>query len=267
MSFVNDFAPENAQGFETSEQQEYPQAFGITFTPPVQGIVFGGLGIAVAGYLWINFVQPARQAYQSADTQRNDIQQQIDQQSRFQADLAQIEQQLQQARARQQQVLDLLPSQATLNTLLLDLEQIVTDINSTIAQVQLAVNGDDQEKETALKLIRFAATTPQAVVVNDGSLGSAIDGKVKRQTFAVEVEGSFAQVQALVNEIERLQPLLAIKNFQVDLSSQRVFYTLEGGRLVPLEPNRLEVSFLLDAVLPLEAQERAQAQTPPSEPQ
>lgn len=264
MSFVNDFAPENAQGFESLEEPEYPKAFGITFTPPVQGIVFGGLGIAVAGYLWINFVQPARQAYQTAVTQRNETQQQIDQQSLIQADLAQIEQQLRQAQARQQRVLDLLPSEETLNTLLLDIEQIVRDINNTIPQVQLAVDGDDQEKETALKLVSFAATTPQAVVVNDGSLGSAVDGKVKRQSFSVEVEGSFAQVQTLVNEIERLQPLLAIKNFQVDLSSQKLIYNLEGGRLIPLEPNRLEVSFLLDAVLPLEEQEREPAQTAPS---
>ncbi|NES74023.1 MAG: hypothetical protein F6K24_56985, partial [Okeania sp. SIO2D1] len=56
MTFADaeEFIPEGEE-----QQPDYPQAFGVTFTPTVSGVLVGVLGFGVAAYLAYTFVLPA----------------------------------------------------------------------------------------------------------------------------------------------------------------------------------------------------------------
>lgn len=49
-------------------------------------------------------------------------------------------------------------------------------------------------------------------VVNDGSLGEGVNGRLKRQQFDLTIRGDFSSTQSLLRDLERLQPLLVIED-------------------------------------------------------
>ena len=73
MTFADDFAAEN-RGLE----EDYPTAFGITFTPTVTGIALAVLGVVGVGYIFINMVRPAQERYQQASTKKQELQGQLE---------------------------------------------------------------------------------------------------------------------------------------------------------------------------------------------
>ena len=66
MAFAEDFVPGQGEEFE---EPQYPQAFGITLTPTVIGIIIAVLGLAGAIYMFLQLVQPKIEEYQSANTE------------------------------------------------------------------------------------------------------------------------------------------------------------------------------------------------------
>jgi type IV pilus assembly protein PilO/type IV pilus assembly protein PilQ len=60
------------------------------------------------------------------------------------------------------------------------------------------------------------------VVVSDSSLGSAVNNKLKRQTFNVKIEGNYVNSQKVIRDLERLQPLILLKGLNTQTGKGRI---------------------------------------------
>lgn len=240
MTFTDELPPE--EQLEEEEGPQYPEAFGITFTPLVSGITFAILGIAGAGYMWFSFVQPARQQYSELQNQRDNLEAQIEQQPVIQGKIQELESQIQIVQSQQQEVLNLLSSESSLDTLLFDLEQTIQEASTRTAQ----------EGTNQFELNRFEPLMATPEVVSDGSFGEAANGKIKRKTYSLEVVGTFSQTQSLIQQLERLQPLLLVNNFTTEVTEQQKGkFSSEQNRFVVTQKPRLRSSFELEAILPV----------------
>jgi type IV pilus assembly protein PilO len=233
MTFAEDeFALD--EGFD--EASDYPVAFGITFTPQVSGISFALLGLVAAGYVLMTFVQPAWQQFQTLRSSIDEKETQVAQQAVIQNQIAELETQVQQAEAKQDQVLALFADERNLDTLLLDLNRFVE-----------ARQGE---------LISF---TPQGepAIVNDGSLGAPVNNKLKRQSINLQVEGTFDQIQSIMQSLERLQSLLLVKGYSSQITEEQTA-TVNNGQVILSEPPTLQTTFQIDALVPLSEEEKAE---------
>ncbi|MEC4891938.1 MAG: hypothetical protein SAL07_01525 [Oscillatoria sp. PMC 1051.18] len=236
MTYAQDeFIPEGA---ELEENPEYPTAFGITFTPKVSGVICAVLGVAAAAYLGINFVKPAWEVYQEAQTTKNAKQEEIDLREEQLDQAPLLEAELQQAQAQRQQVLNLFANERTLDTLLLDLNRFIESRQG--------------------QLVNYQPIEEKPVPIEDGSYGSGVNGKLKRQSVEVTVEGGFDATRSILRNIEQLQSLLVVKDLTSNVAENQVL-VYENGRLVPQGQPKLETSFRLDALLPLSEEELAKA--------
>jgi hypothetical protein len=237
------------------EEENYPVAFGITFTPKVQGIALALLGLVGAGYVLMNFVAPAYESYQKLKTEEAEKLDQVKQQESgaLGQKLIAAEAQLHQSEALRSQVLGLFSSNDSLKTLLFDVGSLVKARGATL--LSFAPSGD-------------------LAVVSDGSLGESVNNKLKRQSFALEVSGTYDQIQTLMIDLERLQPLLIVKGLNTSpleaaTAVNVVGMKVENGRVVsqgqvmPKANEKLKAGFSLDAILPLTPEEIAQLAPPP----
>lgn len=247
MTFVEEFS--DGQEFEGGAN--YPTAFGITFTPKVTGIALGLLGLVGAGYVLSTFVLPAWSEVQKLKADEATKQQQVDQQKSGQLErkLVDAELRLKQAESRKADLLQLYASPNDLKTLLTDLNKLFKSRNVTLNS--FLPQGDP---------------TPIA----DGSLGPAVDNKLKRQTFQVELDGSFSDTHNLIRDLERLQPLIVMKNLKTDLVkpdfTAKVIATKDKAQLVPDKNDGLKTSLTLEVLIPLTPEEIAALAPPPPPP-
>jgi type IV pilus assembly protein PilO len=111
-----------------------------------------------------------------------------------------------------------------------------------------------------------------SAVGSDSYVQPALVGKLKRQTIDVSFEGNFNQTQSIFRRIERLQPLLIIKNLSMTLGTD----TQKSGGLYETGPNEtirfltncqpeslVTTTFKMDALMPVTADT---ALTPPGAP-
>lgn len=239
-----DFLPVEGQ----EETPNYPSAFGITFTPRVSGIVIGLLGLVGAVYLLVNVVQPAWQQNQELRQQKEQKQAQLVDKEAIRKQIQQKQQELVQAKQKNQQVLSLFSDEKSLDTLLLDLNSVVKSSNGTITS--------------------FTPEQGAGQVINDGSLGSQVNGKLKRKSFSVQMEGSFNEVLSIVRRFELLQSLLIFRDFKTELLDQQgvvidpqsgksvpAVFKSEKQKVVPGGIPDLKASFKLEALVPVTEQE------------
>ncbi|MGK7934112.1 MAG: pilus assembly protein [Microcystaceae cyanobacterium] len=239
MTYTEEFTPEEDQEFE--EEVEYPTAFGVTFTPKVSGIAIGALGLLTAGYLLMNFGLPAFSELNELKDQEADKQAQVEarQSGKLDQEQVSLEAELKRVELTKQQVLSLYAQPSTLNTILLDLNRFVNARNVTMNSFQPA-----------------GATN----VVNDGSLGAGANGKLKRQSYSLNITGTYKDVQAFLRDIERLQPLIVVRNLtaspQRDDEEGKLPVTLieDPDQEVyaipnPETPATLNAQFTLDVIL------------------
>lgn len=232
------------------EEPNYPTAFGITFTPKVSGISLAVLGLVGAVYLAINFVQPVWEQYQTLKTDLETKQAQLQSPEEIQAQIEQKKVELAQAKQQNQQVMSLFATEKALDTLLLDLNNVV------------------QEKGSESQLLSFqpAEQQEQSNIVTDSSLGADVNGKLKRQVINVELEGSFDQIQSVLRSVERLQSLLLVTDLRTEVSTPQGLLINDQGKVVPVvikgekaipgaKPT-LKATFNLEALSPLNEEER-----------
>jgi hypothetical protein len=244
------FADEPLERNETVAEEEanYPSAFGITFTPQISGITFAVLGVLGAIYVLANYVMPAYSNYQTLKTDEQAKEEQVEQQQSgaIEKQMQETESKLKQAQSLKSEVLNLFSSQETLDTLLIDINGFISSKNA--------------------ELITYKPQGDAATVVNDSSLGTLVNNKLKRQTINLEMEGTFEQTQAILRDIERLQPLLLVKNYnsQMTVSPFVVLPNPSANKteLISL-PSMLKTTFTLDVVLPLTPEEAAAVAPPP----
>jgi len=235
---------------ELEEFDEYPIAFGITFTPRNSGIAAAVLGLLGSFYLLFNWVMPAYNTLQQLQIDKDSKQQQVDQQKSGlgAAEFPKIESQLQQKEATKQQILALFAQEKDLSTILLDISNIFKSGN--------------------VKLISFQPQGLEPVVVSDGSLGSVVNNKLKRQTLNVKIEGNYANTQEVIRDLERLQPLILLNslNTQMEKEGSAVQVVSTGknkATIVPQGDKPVTTTFLLDVIIPLNAAELAKLAPPP----
>jgi type IV pilus assembly protein PilO len=225
----------------------HPVVFGIAFTPKIIGILVGVIGLAGAGYIFLNLLMPAWESYQQQQAKSTELQGQIEQKKASIKQIGKVKDELAQAKQQKVQVLGLFANEKTLDTLLLDLNRLIesgsapTSINAVRA-----------------KLKRFVPVSPKPEPVTDGSLGLQVDGKLQRSSINAEISGTYEQTQSIMRNIERLQPLLIVKDYQANLAPVEARSPSDKTSM-RVGPAAINTSFQLQVLMPLSPEEVAAA--------
>ena len=228
MTFADDFAND-----EQLLESDYPSAFGITFTPMIMGVVIAVAGISLAAYGFIQFVQPAQNELQESSTKKEELINDLKKIKKgdLQLKLAELESDLAQKKVLKSRVLSMFTSEKDLETLLIDLNSFIATNQGALTQYQ-----PDSNVST----------------ISDASLGSGVQGKLKRKGISLTFEGTFNETKQILQDLERLQPLLMVQNISSSVTEEPTAI-LTGSRsdLVPQKQAELKTQIKLDAILPL----------------
>ncbi|MEQ9671553.1 hypothetical protein [Coleofasciculus sp. G2-EDA-02] len=237
---------------EQEEAPNYPTAFGITFTPKVSGIIFAVLGILGAAYLAMNVVQPVFEEYNTLKTQRQEKESQRQDPQEIQQQIQQKELELVQAKQQNQKVLSLFANEQSIDTLLLDVNGFFKTIDGELTSYE-PVEINEEESD----------------IVTDGSLGAAVNGKLKRKSFNLEMEGSFNEIQSVLRSIERLQTLVVVKDLATEISTPQGLLVDDKGTVIPIVKKdeeiipgakpTLKTNYRLDVLMPLSEKQKQEA--------
>ncbi|MDP5016311.1 pilus assembly protein PilO [Anabaena sp. UHCC 0187] len=226
----------------TEIQDSAPVVFGITLTPTIIGGLVGFLGVAGAGYMLFNMAMPAWDTYQQQQTKRDQLQTDVSQKKSQAQQIGKVEADLAQSKEQQKQVLALFADEKSLDTLLLDTSRLIDSSNSQAFGNAIRA-----------KMKKFVPASEKPVVVDDGSFGAEVNNKLKRSLVNVEIEGNFEQTQSIMRNIERLQPLLLVKNYDSKLAAPEM--SDDKDNPVPIGIGKLTTSFQLEALMPLTSEE------------
>lgn len=240
-----------------------PSIFGVTLTPRNMGILIGVLGALLALAGLFKLVMPTLSKGGTLKAEIATKQQEIKQQDERLSKGAEVTARLAQAQQRRADVTDLFASQQTLDTLLFDVEE----------QLNRQVNAQVTTPENRARITKFEpvpVTPPNTEVVSDSSLGSEVNGKLRRRQYKVEFEGSFPQTRQFMVILERMQPMLVVRNLKTELTegASSIAGEYKQGRFVESpqqSQRRVKTSFDLEALLPL-TQEQVEAAAVPATP-
>jgi type IV pilus assembly protein PilO len=274
MTFTDDFVPVEDVDLEGPT---YPTAFGIELTPKVQGIALAVLGIGAAAFLLFRVVAPLQ-------TEKNEIQARIDEKENTLANQEESLRQIEEVQAELDRVLtqregiySLLGDPTSLDTLLLDTNQQIEKSNASIAG---AIAGDLSQAQSAIltsiglsqpqvdRIIQEFANDPVAQrqaftselftfdpVGLSGPVGDEygpeLNGKLERQIVSVSFRGLFNQTQNILYNLERLEPLLIIRDFNQEFADvpEGIEATEEDFNRLGIRP--LQTSFTMEVLVPL----------------
>jgi hypothetical protein len=214
------------------DEGDYPTAFGITFTPQVSGIVAGVAGLLVAGYLFISYVSPVISEVSELKKQQKEKQQQVEQLASLN-----VESKVQQKQAELEQMQKLETEVKGLFTNPIALETLLLNINNFVNATNITLNSYTPNENNEKKL------------VEDDSFGELANQKVETKSYTLDIEGSFAQIQLFLQDLERLQPLLVVKQFDVNiLNEEKQDYILDKNKVIVTGEPKLKVNLTVDAV-------------------
>ncbi len=238
-------------GEEFAESKPGFTLFGIAFTPLIIGIIIGVLGVIGSGYMVFSLVLPTLDTYNQQKAKSTDLDGQIQQKRINVRQIDKVKTELAQAKVQQTQVLSLFAKETSLDTLLLDINRQIESSNA-----QKSINGLVAQLQTFVP-----STTGKPEIITDGSLGAAVNNKLKRFSINVKITGNFEKTQSIIRNIERLQPLLIAKDFRV--SSQEItppVNNVNKNILVQDLPKQIQITteFQLQALMPLSPEDAAQ---------
>ncbi len=216
-------------GDDFGDEGQYPEAFGITFTPQITGIAIGVAGLLIAGYLFWSQVLPVWGELSDLQGEKIDKQNDLNQlnSNQLQLKIQQKKAELRQTKQIKEEVTELFATRESLESLLLDISKFA---NLTNIRLNSYVPLKDRER------------------VDDGSFGSLANDNFKVKIYNLDLEGTFAQLQLFLQDIERLQPLLVVQDFNAKAESQD--YLLKNNQLVAVGQPNLEATITIKAVFP-----------------
>ena len=231
------------QGGGFGDEALYPEAFGITFTPNVIGTIIGVGGLLLAAYLGWSQVRPAWNDLSQLNQQRDEKQAQLDNLDSQQLVniIAQRKAELKEAENLKQDVINLFTKEDNLETLLLDVSNFANLSN--------------------IKIKSYAPEAEKAPLADD-SLGTLATNQVQVQNYQLQLEGTFSQLQLFLQDLERLQPLLVVKNLNSNRSGAPT-YLFENDKLVSVDEPMLNTSVTVQAVF---ADVKSPTSTQPEQP-
>lgn len=232
MTLTGEYSPNSLPG---QEQPIYPTIFGITFTPTVSGILIGVFGLGLAAYMGNLLLVPALQESQKLSDSIAQKQADLSQKNETIKQVNAVVTSLNQAKSRNQEIRGLFSSQEALDTLLLDLNRVIV--------------------QNQAEMLKFEPDYAASGIVNDGSLGPELNGKIKRQVTTVAFKGTFNQTLSIFQVIDRLQTLLVIQNLVSELQQNP-----DKGSI----SNKITSNFKLIAYVPLTPEELAAASPAPA---
>lgn len=256
MAAIGDFIPPDDADF--IDEPLNPVVFGIEISPTIIAVLIALLGIGGASYGFVKMVKPVMERN---DTLRQDIVAktgQLASQRQQLEDVAKIEAQLEDAMQRRRNVYSLFANEETMDTLLLDINQRIESSNASLSGVRSQVFSRDIPPVLVEAQLQSFSPTEKGVI-EDSSMGESINGKLRRETYSVQFTGDYAQTQSILRNLERLEPLLLVRDFNMT-SGQEVLETVigEGGQVVARSKTPINTSFQLDALMPT-----ADADVPP----
>lgn len=247
MTFSEEYIPDRGQ--DLGEDIEYPTAFGITFTPRVQMYSLIGLGVVGFLYILMNLTWPAWKTLETKQAEQRELESQIEMRSseEYAQKISRRQQELREKEALRQQVLALFADEESLKTLLLDVNRFFKSRN--------------------VELLSFTPSDP--TIINDGSLGTAVNNKLKRQTVSLDMQGDFRQIYSIVRDLERLQPLVVVNSLNANVleGGDQVFVVASQGgtEVIPGGDTKVKVSAQVSVLLPLTAAEKSRLESAAAE--
>jgi type IV pilus assembly protein PilO len=281
---------------------EPAKVFGLP-VPTLLGWLLGLGGLVLAGFLATQVVMPLKDEADAVKAEVEEGERRIEQKAQIEAELVAAKKDLVKIDRQKQQVMSLFAEEKNLKTILLDLNQQVEKNNARVkgardakiascpAELRQQYANPNRWKnieETVLKgpLVaeaKLKSFTPakegiQTITAEDVSkdtyLKPPLVGQLRRQTMDIAFEGTFAQAQSIFQAIEKLKPLLIVKELKVvrknpvaNGQTEAVWTPTPGGNGIEFLPNcQPEVvtvtSFKLDALLPLKPVEPEVAAKP-----
>lgn len=173
---------------------------GIELTPPRIGLLIGGVGVLAALLLGLTQLWPLFRQIQSLEeevgqkeTELQSTQQQI-------ASLQDVPEQIVEFRAINDQVSTLLPSPDNVSTQLLDINRLV------------------QQSDAELR--NYVPSPPRPASAEAGSeVPAAIAPQIQIQNATLNLTGDYQDVIALMNNIERLETLIRVRNLGLNYTA------------------------------------------------
>jgi type IV pilus assembly protein PilO len=249
MAAAGDFiSPDDADFIDEASN---PVVFGIEISPTILGVMLALLGLGGAIYGFVKVVQPVSAKNTELRTEITSKTGQLASQAQQLEDVAKIEAQLETAMQRRRDVYSLFANEKTMDTLLLDVNQRIESSNASLTSIRNQVferNIPPLLLEANLELF----TPGEKAVITDGSLGELVNGKLKREVYAVQFSGDYAQTQSILRNLERLEPLLLVRDFKIE-SGEDVPETIIGssGQVVVRPKTRITTSFQIEALMPI----------------
>lgn len=265
MTLSGDFIPEDTGVQEAAP--EYPTAFGITLTPMVIGIILALLGLGGALYLFLNVLQPALQRRSELAAEVRSKQADLANQAQALEEVEAVEAELEAALAERRSVYGLFSSEEQLDTLIIDINRQIVPTNVGIEDLRRQLIGAGVDPElVGARLTQVEPLPDQSGVITAEDLEEStyyteeIVGKLRSEQFSVGIQGDFAQIQSIIRNIERLEPLLIIRDFTLEESElNEEFSDLAGIKI-------LDAQLVLDALIPTSSPDELPAvETAPAE--
>ncbi len=243
----------------------------FVLTPQIQGILIAVLGLGLAGFAAFKMLLPAMEEQTNLKTQiaakEAEIanqQSKIRQMDEAKANLATTQQQ-------KENVLALFAQGATLETLLLDINQIVKQSGGNLESFKplesspnewIFTEGPAQAGGAAAPPPADPAAAPPPTTPSL-MLSQAVEGK----TMELEMAGTYQQTLDTLRRLERLQQMVVFGEFTSTLGegSQRIFVDPDG-KITEQAPANLETNFNLIAVMPLPPEQLKNLAAPPPPP-
>jgi type IV pilus assembly protein PilO len=174
--------------------------FGVTFTSKILGILIGVGGIALAAYVASNYVMPLWDSVQSGQQNISKKKTNVTTLEGQVSSKGNIAQKIEEANQQNKFVLSLLPSVDNIDTL-------IRDIQEQIPKTIVIALPPDFSYELAGTLRTFQPTAP------------VIGAQYNTYSFTVGFDGKFEDVLNTIQRIERLRPLLVVKDLKLTKKS------------------------------------------------